>query len=103
MAIQDPQDNLKTIQEAKLCLDWPLWKAAMDKELGTLEQAGTWDTVICPKGKNIIGLKWVFCIKRKADGSVNKYKARLVARGFTQIFGVNYYNTFSLVAKLANF
>jgi Reverse transcriptase (RNA-dependent DNA polymerase) len=103
MAIQDPQDDPKTIQEAKLCSDWPLWKAAMDKELATLEKARTWDTVIRPEGKNIIGSKWGFHIKRKADGSVNKYKARLVACGFTQIFSIDYYNTFSPVVKLASF
>src|SRR6266850_2420191 len=103
MAIQEAQNDPKMIQEAKSCSDWPLWKAAMDKELATLEKARTWDTVTCPKGKNIVGSKWVFRIKRNTDGSVDKYKARLVARGFTQIFGVDYYNTFSPIAKLASF
>jgi hypothetical protein len=75
----------------------------MDKELATLEKARTWDTVIHPEGKNIIGSKWVFHIKRKANGSVDKYKVWLVARGFTQIFSVDYYNMFSPVVKLASF
>ena len=75
----------------------------MDRELTTLERAGTWVTVPRPTDKNIVGSKWVFCIKRKADGSVDKYKARLVARGFTQIYGVDYFTTFSPVSKLSSF
>jgi len=103
MAIQEAQNNPKMIQKAKSCTDWLLWKAAMDKELATLEKAGTWDTVTHPKGKNIVGSKWVLHIKRNADGSVNKYKAQLVAHSFTQIFGVDYYNTFISKKKLVLF
>jgi len=83
MAIQEAQNDPKTIQEAKSRTDWPLWKVVMDKELAMFEKARTWDTVTHPKGKNIVGSKWVFCIKRKANRSVDKYKARLVAHGFT--------------------
>jgi hypothetical protein len=75
----------------------------MDREIKSLEVARTWKTDLCPPGKNIVGAKWVFKLKRKANGSINKYKARLVARGFTQIYGVDYYDTFSLVARLASF
>ena len=67
----------------------------MDKEIATLDKSGTWSWVQQPPNKNIVGSKWVFRIKKKADGSVEKYKARLVARGFTQIFGVDYYDTLS--------
>ena len=76
---------------------------AMDHELATLKRAGTWITVLHLSGKNIVGEKWVFRVKHKADGSVDKYKARLVARGFTQIYGVDYFTTFSPVAKLSSF
>ena len=75
----------------------------MDRELATLEKAGTWSTVPRLPNKNVVGSKWVFRIKRKADGSVEKYKARLVACGFTQVYSVNYFDTFSPVAKLASF
>jgi len=75
----------------------------MDHELETLERAGTWSDVLWPAGKNVVGSKWVFKLKRKADGSIDKYKARLVAQGFTQIHGIDYFSTYSPVAKLASF
>jgi Reverse transcriptase (RNA-dependent DNA polymerase) len=51
----------------------------------------------------LVGCKWVFRLKRKADGSIDKYKACLVVRGFTQIYGINYYDTYFPVACLASF
>jgi hypothetical protein len=75
----------------------------MDREMKTLKDAGTWETVPCPTGHNIVGSKWVFQIKHKAHGSINKYKACLVARGFMQIYGADYFETYSPVAKLTSF
>jgi hypothetical protein len=102
-AISEVQDDPKTLKEARSRSDWPNWQEAMDREIATLEEAGTWVTVPRPSGKNIVGSKWVFRIKRKADGNIEKYKARLVARGFTQKLGIDYFDTFSPVARLASF
>ena len=102
-ALQDAEGDPKSLSEARSRADWSNWKAAMDREMSTLEEAGTWSTVLRPAGKNIVGSKWVFRLKRKADGSIDKYKARLVARGFTQVYGVDYFDTYSPVAKLASF
>lgn len=62
---------------------------------------GTWDLVELPKDCGVIGSHWVFIIKCNADGSINKYKAHLVAQGFTQMPGVDYDQTFSPVTRLA--
>src|SRR6267142_598588 len=66
--IQEVEGDPKSVKEVRSCSDWPHWKDAMDREIGLLEHAGTWTTVPRPPGKNIVGCKWVFCLKRKADG-----------------------------------
>ena len=53
-----------------------------------------------PKGKKAVSSKWIFTIKYKADGKVERKKSRLVARGFTQTYGEDYIETFAPVAKL---
>ena len=60
----------------------------------------TWEPVSLPKGKTIVSCKWVFTIKYKADRTVERYKTRLAARGFTQTYVVDYEVTFAPVAKL---
>ena len=101
-AIDDMSSDPTSLTEAQSRSDWPQWKGAMDREMATLERAGTWQTVQRPHNKNVVGSKWVFRIKCKADGSVDKYKACLVAWGFTQIYGVDYFDTYSPVAKLSS-
>ena len=92
----------RTIEEAKARADWPMWEEAIRRELEALSKAKTWDIVRRPPGKNIVGCKWVFKIKKDSEGRIEKYKARLVARGFTQVYGVDYTETFAPVAKLAS-
>ena len=58
-----------------------------------LQENNAWSLVPLPEGKKIVGCKWVFTIKHKADGSVERYKARFVAKGFTQTYGIDYLET----------
>ena len=58
-----------------------------------------WDIVPKPEGKRVVSSKWIYKIKHAADGSIEKYKPRFVARGFSQKEGIDYEETFSLVAR----
>lgn len=60
----------------------------------------TWELVERPKDRKVIGVRWVFRTKLNADGSINKHKARLVVKGYAQVFGVDYLDTFAPVARL---
>ena len=66
----------------------------------TLQKNDMWMLVPLPKEKKTVGCRWVFSIKHKTDGSIERYKTRLVAKGYTQTYGIDYQETFSLVAKL---
>ena len=65
-----------------------------------IEKNDTWEMVNRPQHRNIIGVKWVYRTKLNADDSVNKYKAILVVKGYSQVFGVDFSKTFAPVAHL---
>ena len=72
----------------------------MTNELHALATNNTWDLVPLPIGKKAIGSKWVFKVKIKADGTLERNKARLAAKGYTQEFGIDYQESFSPVVKM---
>lgn len=72
----------------------------MQREITALEENNTWELTPLPPGKNAIDSKWVYKIKYKPNGEVERYKARLVAEGYTQMEGVDFHDTFAPVAKL---
>lgn len=80
----------------------PQWKAAITDELQALEANKTWDLVPFTSDIHPIGCRYVFKLKLNPDGTVDKYNARLVAKGYTQQFGLDYNETFSPVAKLTS-
>jgi hypothetical protein len=91
-----------TLGEAKQCSDWPLWEQAIRDELDMLKKTETWELTERPPNVNVVGSKWVFRAKKDAAGNVVRYKARLVAQGFSQVLGVDYFDTFAPVARLAS-
>nr|KYP40770.1 Retrovirus-related Pol polyprotein from transposon TNT 1-94 [Cajanus cajan] len=72
----------------------------MELEMEALEKNNTWKLVTLPPGKKPVGCKWVYTVKYRADGTIERYKVRLVAKGFTQTYGVDYLETFAPVAKM---
>ncbi|KAM1164645.1 hypothetical protein ACFX13_024764 [Malus domestica] len=92
--------NVSILTKLQDVLSDPKWVNAMKVEMEALEKNSTWDLVPLPNGKKVVGCRWVFTIKHKADGSINRYKARLVDKGYTQTYGADYHEMFAPVAKL---
>lgn len=76
------------------------WVEAMNKELTTLEDNGTWEITTLPSDKKAIECKWLLKTKCNPDGTVERHKARLVMLGCKQVYGVDYMDRFAHVAKL---
>ena len=95
-----------SLQSTAIPRDWRAakqdqkWFAAMKEELEALRKNKTWELTTLPRGKNAVSCKWVYTVKQSPEGKIERYKARLVARGYSQTYGINYDETFAPVAKM---
>ena len=92
--IKDPTSYKEAISKDKV-----KWQAAIDAELDSLEKNNVWDLVPLPEGRKVIGCKWVFKTKVSPDGTIDRHKARLVAQGYSQKYGLDYDETFCPVVR----
>ncbi|CAI7788955.1 unnamed protein product [Closterium sp. NIES-53] len=88
-----------TLKEALESSDAEEWKKAMESELKSIEENGTWEEVELPEGRKAITSKWLFKIKSDADGKIERYKSRLMAKGYQQNEKVDYKELFAPVVK----
>ena len=93
------QSQPMTFEEASSCPESSRWSEAMEMEMRSLKDNDVWELVQLPAGKKAIGSKWVYKVKTGADGSLERYKARLVAQGFAQRYGSDYDETFCPVVR----
>ena len=79
-----------------------VWRDAMMKEYNSIMKNDVWEIVLRPEGKSVVTSRWLYKLKHVADGSMEKCKARFVARGFSQVEGVDYDETFASVVRYAS-
>jgi hypothetical protein len=76
-----------------------VWRDAMMEEYNSIMKNDVWEVVPRPEGKLMVTSRWLYKLKHAADGSIEKYKSHFVAQGFSQVEGVDYDETFALVAR----
>lgn len=102
-AVYNPDDKPRTLEKVRGRENWPLWKEAMDKEMAQLEELGTYKVTGLLPNRKAIGCRWVFIVKHDMAGNIDKYKARLVAQGFGQMPGLDFFETYVPVMRIELF
>lgn len=91
-----------TLKEAMVSPNAKEWQEAADLEYESLLENETWDLVDLPRERKAVGSRWVFKVKHHSDGRVERYKCRLVAKGYSQLYGADYDETFSPVVRFSS-
>ncbi|KAL8107641.1 hypothetical protein AgCh_024159 [Apium graveolens] len=97
------EDDPVNLQQVMRSPNSQKWIDAMNEELQYMKDNDAWDLIELPKGQKLIGCKWVFKTKRDSSGNIKRYKARIVAKGFAQIKGIDYNETFSPISTRDSF
>ena len=96
------ENELQSFNEAMSPPEAPMWKEAVNSEIESIMQNHTWELIDFPPGSKPLGCKWIFKRKMKTDGSIDKYKARLVAKDYKQKEGLHYFDTYSPVTRITS-
>ena len=91
----------QTFKEAMSIPEAPFWKEAINSEIESIMQNRTWELVNLPPRNKLLGCKWIFKKKLKPDGSIDKYKIILVAKGFKQKF-LDFFDTYSPITRITS-
>nr|GFB60154.1 zinc finger, CCHC-type [Tanacetum cinerariifolium] len=94
------EEDPRTYNEAMQSHDATFWKKAIDNEIGFIMENNTWVLSDLPPGCKPLGYKWIFKKKMKVDGTIDKFKARLVIQGFRQKEGIDYFDTYAPVDRI---
>ena len=95
------EDDPKTFSDAMKSQDVSFWKEAINDEMDSIMGNNTWVLIDLPPGCKPLGSKWIFKRKMKVDGTIDKFKARLVVQGFRQKYGTDYFDTYAPVARIS--
>ncbi|GJX02453.1 zinc finger, CCHC-type containing protein [Tanacetum coccineum] len=94
------EEDPRTYNEAMQSRDYAFWKEAIDDEIGSIMENNTWVLSDLPPSCKPLGCKWIFKRKMKVDGTIDKFKARLVIQGFGQKERIDYFDTYAPVARI---
>uniref|UniRef100_A0A2N9GJP7 Uncharacterized protein n=1 Tax=Fagus sylvatica TaxID=28930 RepID=A0A2N9GJP7_FAGSY len=100
--VENVEEDPNTYSEAMVSKDVIFWREAVNNEMDSILSNNTWVLVDLPLGSNTIGCKWVFRRKYRTDGTIQTFKVRLVAKGFRQREGIDYFDTYAPVARITS-